>query len=228
MNNTYLNIINPNKNNSLTFVQNFIEKIKNNLTEVKFKKFIEIITKLINSLIDICIKNKIDYFLTNNISFSSIKSNFLIELENVLINIISKIIPDIEKNFMEISVNELENIETLGQMDKILIILFKKQDNKNRVSFNPTATQYIYKEEEENNIKKTKKKSKPVKIDLFGNNSDNMELPSIYKICLLIKIFFLNNMDEMILQQQIYNICKIINDTTIEYDVLQPYKFLEK
>jgi hypothetical protein len=235
-NNTYSNIINPTKNNLLTHIHTFMEKIKESLTELKFKQFVENITKLINSLIDICIKNKINYFLQNNISFSSIKSNFMIELENILIIFINKIIPDIEKNFIDVSIDELNNIETYDQLNKTLIVLFKKRDNKNRVSFNPTATQYIYKDNIENTententdkktIKKTKKKSKSVKINLFGDNFEKVELPNIYKISLLIKIFFINNLNNVILQEKVFNMCNIINNISIEYDILQPYKNL--
>lgn len=229
MDNIYSNIINPNKNNLTSHIDTFIEKIQKSTSELKFINYIENITKLINSLIDICIKNKINYYIQNNISFSSIKSNFIIELENILINIINKLIPDIEKKFVNITTNELNTIETSKQMDEALITLFKKQGNKNRVSFNPTATHYIYKEEGDDTLlKKTKKKSKSVKIDLFSDDSDKIELPNIYKIGLLIKVFFINNLDIMILQQKLYNICKIISDTTVDYNILQPYKNLQK
>jgi hypothetical protein len=222
MNNTYSNIINLEQNNLLSIVHTFIEKIKIISTEIKFNSFIENMNKLLNSLIDICIKNKINYFIKNNISFSSIKSNFIIELEDVLLNFASITFPDIEKNIVNVRLNELRIINTLEQLNNTLLVLCKKQDTKNKVSFNPTALQYNYKIEDDKQ-KKTKKKSKPVIINLFNDNSDKVDLPIDYIIGLLLKVIFMNNLNNEKLENKIYNMCRIINDITIEYDILQPY-----
>jgi hypothetical protein len=223
MNNIYSKIINLEQNNLLSIVHTFIEKIKIISTEIKFIKFLENMNNLLNSLIDICIKNKINYFIKNNISFSSIKSNFIIELEDVLLIFASITFPNIEKNIVNVRLDELCNNNTLEQWNNTSFILCKKQDTKNKVSFNPTAIQYTYKIEDDKQ-KKTKKKSKPVIINLFNDIADKVDLPIDYIIGLLIKVIFINNLNNDKLENKIYNMCQIINDVTIEYDILQPYK----
>ena len=220
--NNYSNIIKLEKNNLVSIVHSFMEKIKEAAEEVKFIRFVENSNKLIDSLIDICIKNKINYFIKNHISFSSIKSNFTIELENILLNFASKMYPDIEKNIVNIRVNDLNVTETLEQWNNILLTLSRRQDTKNKVSFSPTVTQYTYKLDE-GQSKKPKKRSKPVKIDLFGD-VECQELTIDYRISIFLKVIFINFLDIRGLEEHIYSACQILNDISLEYDVLQPYK----
>lgn len=224
MMNNYLNIINSENNNLNSVVQTFFNKFKELSQEQNFLNYIENLNKLINSLIDICIKKKINYFVINNISFSSIKSNFIIHFYNVLQDFINPIYPKVSNNISKLSINDIKNIKTLDEWNNILLILFDKKEQKNKVSFNPTATEYIYTLDNDNVIGH-KRNFKSIKINLIGD-FDKKDLTTEYKIGILIKILHIGFLDTIKLQQTVFKMCQIISDSNIEYNVLQPYNFL--
>jgi hypothetical protein len=218
MNNSYSNIEILQKKNLEQIVNLFCDRIQENISNKKFLEFIDKTDKLIDSLIDICIKNKINYYINNHISFSTIKSNFKLELESRLQEYVKHTHANIESTIINISVEELDN------WNNIIDILSKNIDTKNKVSFNPTATEYIYGTGENHN-KNTKKKSKPVKIVCFEfDKSEQLELSVGQKIAIYLKIIFINEINIDNLKHTIKSMCKVINDANMDYDICNPYK----
>ena len=202
------------KNNLNSTMELFFSKIQqsDNLT---FGLWVETINKLIDSLIDICIKNKITYFINQQISFTSIKYNFKNQLEKMSLTIAKKIYIYIEEH---IDIIELADFSDWGELFEIF-----SQEPKNKVSFNPNATEYQYDEHHKN--KKVIKKTKPVKI-LMDFESENKKLNSMCKIAIYIKVIcsskknnkFLNELKKLI-----QSLCVVISEPDIDYDVLNPY-----
>lgn len=218
MNNSNLYILNFEKPNLKFIVNNFIEKIKNIINEEKLQKFFIQTIKFIDSLIDICIKNKISYFIENNISFTSIIINFKLELENIILEIIKKKYPNIEialNNFFEEDFKIFNNVHNLNEF------LQKSNLNipKNKVTFSNTASEYVFKNEE--NKKIDKKNIKSIKINFID---EKKELSIDSKLSILIRILFIDEESIEEFKKKLINICKIINDVEIEYDIMQPYK----
>lgn len=216
MNNLYSNMEILEKNNLDCILKNFFERIYEHITIKKFTQFIEISNKLTESLIDICIKNKINFFINNHISFSSIRSNFKLELENCLLEYTKKIYSNIELNIINIS------LEILDEWNNIFDIISKNPDNKNKVSFNPTATKYTYGIGENHN-RKSKSKTKSIRI--FSNEkNEDFELSTEQKIAIYLKIIFMNETYIDNLKYTIKSMCKVLNDINIDYDICNPYK----
>ena len=214
MNKFYSNIEIIEKNNLENIINLFFEKIQENFLNIKFSQFIEKTNKLIDSLIDICIKKKINYFIKNHISFSSIKSNFKLELENCLQEYTKNIYPNIESNIINVSLQEL------NEWNDIIDIL-SNPNIKNKVSFNPTATEYTYGIGEKHNIKF---KNKSVRIISFEFDSEQIELTIEKKIAIYLKIICINEVYINNLKYTIKSMCQILNDSNTDYDILNPYK----
>ena len=106
--------------------------------------------------------------------------------------------------------------------DNIIDIISKNPNIKNKVSFNPTATEYTY-EVGENHNRKSKKKSKSITIITFEKN-EQIELITEQKIAIYLKIIYVdeNYIDD--LKCTIKKMCKVLNDENIDYDILNPYK----
>ena len=217
MNKFYSNIEIIEKNNLEHIVNLFFDKIQEFFLNMTFSQFIEKTNKLIDSLIDICIKNKINYFIKNHISFSSIKSNFKLELENCLQEYTKNIYPNIESNIINISLQEL------NEWNNIIDILSKNPDIKNKVSFSPTAIEYTYGIGERHN-RKSQNNSKSVRIISFEFDSDQIELTIEKKIAIYLKIIFINETYINNLKYTIKSMCQILNDLNTNYDILNPYK----
>jgi len=218
MNDINLYILNFEKTNLLLIVNNFINKIKNNLEEENLQKSFEKINNLIDSLIDLCIKNKISYFIDNNISFTSIKINFKIELENILLEILKNKYTNIETELNNLIQDDFINIKNNNEFNELLY-KFTTNNSKNKVKFSNVASEYIFKNKEHNKI--NKKKIKSIKINFI---EENKELSVDNKLVILLKTLFIEEENLKIFEKKILNICKIINDLDIEYDILQPYK----
>jgi hypothetical protein len=224
MNNSYSNIEISEKNNLNSNVQLFIKKMCNLCLNTNFYQFINLSNKLVDSLIDICIKNKIDYFIENHVSFSSIKSNFKLELENYLLECAKYIYPFIALNITNVFLDNLQNTNSSDYWNSIINILSKKSCTKNKVSFNPTATEYTYINEESNN-KKSKKKSKPIKILLLESDNENQkEITVEQKISIYMKIIFTDKIHIDNLSHKLCCMCSVLNEPNIEYDIYDPYK----
>lgn len=220
MNNSYSNIEILKKNNLDQIVNLFCDRVQENISIKKFSQFIDTTDKLIDSLIDICIKNKINYYINNHISFSSIKSNFKLELESCLQEYAKNIYSNIESTIINISVEELND------WNNIIDFLSKNTDIKNKVSFNPTVTEYTYGIGENHN-KNSKKKSKPVKIVCFEfEKSEQLELRMEQKIAIYLKIIFINKTYIDDLKHTIKSMCQVINDVNVDYDICNPYKIM--
>ena len=218
MNDINLYILNFEKTNLKLIVNNFINKIKNNLEEENLQKSFEKINNLIDSLIDLCIKNKISYFIDNNISFTSIKINFKIQLENILLEILKNKYSNIETELNNLIQDDFINIKNNNEFNELLY-KFITNNSKNKVKFNNVASEYIFKNKEHNKI--NKKKIKSIKINFI---EENTELSVDNKLVILLKTLFIEEENLKIFEKKILNICKIINDLDIEYDILQPYK----
>lgn len=222
MSNLYSNIEISEKNNSSGNVDLFIKKVYELCLYPNFNQFIDLTNKLIDSLIDICIKKKINYFINNHISFSSIKSNFKLELEKSLLEYARNIYPHIDSNITNIFIDNLQNTNSSDYWNNIIDILSKKSSSKNKVSFNPTATEYTYEATETNNIK-SKKKSKSIKIMLFENENQT-EITVEQKISIYLKIIFTDKIYVDDFSNKLYSMCSVLNDSNINYDIYNPYK----
>jgi hypothetical protein len=221
MNNLYSNNEISEKNNLDDILNLFIERINKNYLNANFGFFVKTSAKVVDSLIDICVKNKINYFIVNHISFSSIKTNFKLELENQLQKYIKKIYPDIELNIKNVTKGDIEN------WDRVVDILLTKPEPKNKVSFNPTATEYTY-ETGENHNRKSRKKSKAVKIISFDfEGSGQNELSTEEKIAIYLKIIFIDGTCISELKHTLNLMCLILNNSTMEYDIFNPYKIIK-
>ncbi len=218
MNDINLYILNFEKTNLKLIINNFINKIKKNLEEENLQKSFEKINNLIDSLIDVCIKNKISYFINNNISFTSIKINFKIELENILLELLKNKYLNIETELSNLTQDDFINIKNKNDFDEFLY-KFTTINSKNKVKFNNIASEYTF--ENKINKKINKKKIKSIKINFI---EENKELSVDNKLVILLKILFIEEENLKIFEKKIFNICKIINDLDIEYDILQPYK----
>jgi len=218
MNDINLYILNFEKTNLKLIINNFINKIKKNLEEENLQKSFEKINNLIDSLIDVCIKNKISYFINNNISFTSIKINFKIELENILLELLKNKYLNIETELSNLTQDDFINIKNKNEFDEFLY-KFTTSNSKNKVKFNNIASEYTF--ENKKNKKINKKKIKSIKINFI---EENKELSVDNKLVILLKILFIQEENLKIFEKKILKICKIINDLDIEYDILQPYK----
>lgn len=209
------------KNNLDKTVKLFINKIFELNSEQNLIKYLEQSNKLVDSLIDFCIKNKIEYYIKNHISFTSINTNFKQELENVLLTFVKKKIPNVENNLNNLTLENVKSVNTIEKWNDFYDNYITKNDLKNKVSFSPIGTQYLYKVDEN---KKSTKKAKSIKINFIDDKFENEELSNNYRLSVLIKVVFnkKNNFDKV--EKKIYKICKIINNEDIEYDILQPYK----
>jgi len=148
-NDDIVNNLNPNPNLNQNPADNIsetsIKKLeKNELTRIvktdkKFLVTILLIDKLIDSLIDICIKNKIYYFIKNNISYTHIRSGFKLHLTEYLHDIIYKDNTYIDQYFKEIKNDDLDNF---SDINSIFLYKYKNQDAK--VSFNVNIIEYVY------------------------------------------------------------------------------------
>jgi len=221
MNNNCTNIEISEKNNLNDNVDLFIKRLCELSLNTNFNQFIDSSNKLIDSLIDICIKNKIDYFINNNVSFSSIKSNFKLELESNLLQYAKNIYPFIDSNITEVFLEKLQNTNSEEVWTKVVQILTKKTSTKNKVSFNPTATEYTYKNEEIN--KKSKKKSRPIQILLYEEDN-HKEMTIEQKISIYLKIIFTDKMLINTFSKKLCSMCSVLNDSSVEYDIYNPYK----
>jgi hypothetical protein len=189
----------------------FIEKLCWVFKNTKFTKFIEESDKILNSLINICVKNKINFYIDNHISFSSINLNFKTELENFLHQYAKLVYPNIDSNINNVFVEDLDlwvDIDT---------ILSKFIDNKNKVSFNSIATKHTY-----SNDKSKQKKSKPVHIKIFSSKQTELSLSQKISLYFYIILFF--NLDLSKLVNKIILLTNVIGNPNIEYDILCPYK----
>jgi len=218
MNDINLYILNFEKTNLKLIINNFINKIKKNLEEENLQKSFEKINNLIDSLIDVCIKNKISYFINNNISFTSIKINFKIELENILLELLKNKYLNIETELSNLTQDDFINIKNKNEFDEFLY-KFTTSNSKNKVKFNNIASEYTF--ENKKKKKNNKKKIKSIKINFI---EENKELSVDNKLVILLKILFIQEENLKIFEKKILKICKIINDLDIEYDILQPYK----
>jgi len=143
MNDINLYILNFEKTNLKLIINNFINKIKKNLEEENLQKSFEKINNLIDSLIDVCIKNKISYFINNNISFTSIKINFKIELENILLELLKNKYLNIETELSNLTQDDFINIKNKNEFDEFLY-KFTTSNSKNKVKFNNIASEYTF------------------------------------------------------------------------------------
>lgn len=208
------NVLLSSVNNLDSTVELFYSKIElmNNLD---YFDYVKLINKLIDSLIDVCVKNKITYFIKKNISFTSIKSNFKIQLEKMLLSITKKIYVYLDEHFDQIENNDFDN------WNDLINIITSEPKIKNKVSFNPNATEYQYDEKHKN--KKVTKKTKPVKILMDTNET---KLISNEKIAICIKIIFSSKKNKQFINEfkkVINSLCLIIGDKDIDYDILNPY-----
>ena len=220
MNNSHSKSEISQKNNLESNIELFIKKMCDLSFNENFNQFMD----LSNKLIDICIKNKIDYFINNHVSFSSIKSNFKIELECCLLQYAKNIYPHIDSNITEVFLENLQNTNSSDFWNNIVNILTKKSSIKNKVTFNPTATEYTYKAEEFNN-NKSKRKTKPIKIVLFETeNEGKKEITVEQKISIYLKIIFTDKMHIGTFSRKICSMCSVLSDSNIEYDIYDPYK----
>jgi hypothetical protein len=215
-----LQIMQLSKINNLNLnINQFIKKLHDINTHFDFIQFIELSNKLTDSLIDICIKNKIDYFINNNISFSSIKTNFKLELENFLLSICKITFPFIEINITNLHSNNFKNTPQVWN-DIIDILSIKK----NKVSFNPTTTEYIYENNKTNTKTKTRQK-KAVKIMLFNSEYDIAnEISTEQKIAIYFKIILNDINNDEKLFSKLFSMCSYLYNSNIEYDIYNPYK----
>jgi hypothetical protein len=210
------NILFPTKNNLDTTIDLFCSRVEQ-VDNLKLSAYVESVNKLIDSLIDICIKNKINYFINQHISFTSIKYNFKTQLEKMLMIIAKKIFVYLEEHI------DLIQITDLNEWDNLIEILSQEPKTKNKVSFNPNAVEYQYDETHKN--KKVTKKTKPVKI-LMDLDSEDQKLNSQTKIGIYIKIIFSSKKSKRFindLKKILYNMCIVVYDPDIDYDVLNPY-----
>ena len=133
MNSSNLYILNFKNTNLNIIVKNFIDKICETHKEENINKFGEKVNKLIDSLIDVCIKNKINYFLKNNISFTSIKYNFKIKLENTLYNLFENDYPNIEIEIKNLNKEDLKDITTNEKFYSFFQKLIPIKNTKNSI-----------------------------------------------------------------------------------------------
>jgi hypothetical protein len=113
-------------------------------------------------------------------------------------------------------------LEILDEWNNIFDIISKNTDNKNKVSFNPTATKYTYGIGDNHN-RKSKSKTKSIRIFSFEKN-DYFELTTEQKIAIYLKIIFMNETYVDNLKYIIKSMCKVLNDINIDYDICNPYK----
>jgi hypothetical protein len=194
MNNSCLNVAFLQNNNLNNIVDLFIKKNKKNVSITKFTLYIEQTTNLIDSLIDICIKNKIIFWIDNKISFSSIKKKFKLQLENILLSCVQKKYHSIKNNINNVILQDLNNWTYF-----IDIISINKI--KNKVSFNPISTEYNYNE-----------LSNSVKIVLHNSKENNLSIEQT--ISIYMKIIFMNEHLISLFREQIYLLCESLNNIT--------------
>ena len=224
MNSSNLYILNFKNTNLNIIVKNFIDKICETHKEENINKFGEKVNKLIDSLIDVCIKNKINYFLKNNISFTSIKYNFKIKLENTLYNLFENDYPNIEIEIKNLNKEDLKDITTNEKFYSFFQKLIPIKNTKNKVSFNAVTTEYIYDDTEINQKKKNKKnKGTSIKINFYEENNEKKELDNYQIFGILFKVLLRNDKSLKMFEKNLIEICRIINDIDIEYNILSPY-----
>jgi hypothetical protein len=219
-----IKIIEKLNSNSNYQVDLFIKKITEFNNDTNFFHFLKLSNDLLDSLIDICIKNKIAYFINNNVSFSNIKINFKLELENFLLMYVNEIYPFAETKLLNLNLNNLDNANSNNCWNNIIDVLSNKHviKTKNKVSFNPNATEYLYKFKEHSNLI-TKKKLKPIKIKFDLDKENISQLTSEHKLAIFFKIIFTNQLYISALTQKLYTMCSIISDNCIEYNIYKPF-----
>jgi len=205
-------------NNIKTNIEIYINKICEYIESKNFYEFIPIQSKLTNSIIEQCIKNKIDYFIINKISFSSIKNNFKFEFEKFLLECVKNICPYILSNIEFISLENLQNTNSDEFWDKIIDKLFSEPIIKNKVSFDPLTTEYTYKTEKS----KGKIKKKPIKITILDNEIKN-EISIEQKLSILLKILFKDKTYINSISLKLISMCEVLNNIDKKYDIYNPY-----
>jgi hypothetical protein len=223
MNSSNLYILNFKNTNLDIIIKNFIDKICETHKEENINKFGEKVNKLIDSLIDVCIKNKINYFLKNNVSFTSIKYNFKNKLENTLYNLFENDYPNIETEIKNLNKEDLKDITTNENFYSFFQKLIPVKNTKNKVSFNAVATEYIYNTEINQKKKNKKNKKTSIKINFYEENNDKKELDNYQIFGILFKILLRNDKSLKMFENNLIEICRIINDIDIEYNILSPY-----
>lgn len=125
-------------------IDNFIKKILEIENDsVNLEEKINLINKLLDNLIDFCIKNKIYYYIQNNIGYNQIVNIFKFHL----IKFIRKLIDPTDKLVTEYIEKINENLDSYSDINSLLFRKFKSQENLEiKESIKPIETQEKAKE----------------------------------------------------------------------------------
>lgn len=202
---------------------NFIKQIleldnsKNNL-----ENKLVFIDKLVDNLIDFCIKQKIFYYVENKISYNNIVNNFKSYLVNYIKNLIDPSNKIIDK-YIDIDSNS--NWDNVSDINALMLKKFKNLNEtfEKNVSFNDSNNIFNYNDNDDGfefnynsgtNLNKNLSNISDIKDDTKDDTN---------KLSLYIKILINQNKHLIEFTSKLNEMCKVLSNQDIKYKKNNPY-----
>jgi hypothetical protein len=214
-----------------------INQLKSNTSSNKEKKIFNTtviqIDELIDTLIDRCIKNKIYYYIKNNIGYTQIKQTFKTHLTNYLNELINGDNYNLNQYFSNINPDDLDNY---SDINSILLNKLKSNDAK-RISFNTnnikkkTVIESDLESESESDLESNISGSEILSKKTIVNNKksiiknlDTNNLSINQRLAIYIKILISQSIKVVEFVDKLTKMCIILYDLNIQYNVDTPYE----
>ena len=179
------------------------------------------IDELFDSLIDRCIKNKIYYYIKNNIGYTQLKLTFKTYLTNYLNELINGDNYNLNQYFNNINLDDLDNY---SDINSILLNKLKNNDIK-KISFNKNIKESEESEESESDELDSlpyNTQTINIKNSIIKKNDSN-SLSINQKLSIFIKILINQSIKVVEFIDKLTKMCLILYDPNIQYNLNDPY-----
>jgi len=237
-NNTNMNTNITNTNNdletNLTDIYNYTKLISessnlqnsSNKQNKIFNSTVTQIDELIDTMIDRCIKNKIYYYIKNNIGYTQLKLTFKTHLSNYLHELINTDNLNLNNYLNHINPDDLDNY---SDINSILLNKLKSNDTK-RISFNKNniskdtdnTSDSDDSDNSDDELPINTNKNKNTKSIIKIHDSNNLSINQ--KLAIYIKILITQGIKMVEFIDKLTKMCLILYDPNIQYNLADPYE----